>query len=104
MYLFEYVSFSNVFSLNMYLSEYVYFLNMNIYSFKNGFYLGNDYLFSKKLLLHSRLLGRGSRPARPLVSVLAVGSRCRGSQPTAFYPQTVSSLDGFNVRGSADVR
>ena len=58
---------------------------------------GNDYL-------HSRILGRGSRPANPLVSLLAVGSRCRGSQPTTFYPQTVSFLDGFNVRGSADVR
>ena len=58
----------------------------------------------KNCYLHSRILGRGSRPAHPLVSVLAVGSRCRGSQPTAFYLQTVSFLDGFNVRGGADVR
>ena len=35
---------------------------------------------------------------------LAAGFRCGGSQPTAFYPQNVSSLDGFNVKGSADVR
>ena len=58
----------------------------------------------KNCYLHSRLLWWSSRPAHPLVSLLAVGSRCRGFQPTAFYPQTASSLDGFNVRGGADVR
>ena len=50
MYLFEYVSFSNVFSLNMYPSEYVYFLNMNMLLFQKRFLFeyisfSNTYLF-----------------------------------------------------------
>ena len=44
------------------------------------------YIFLLGMTIYT-VLGRGSRPANPLVSVLAVGSRCRGSQPTAFYPQ-----------------
>ena len=66
---------------------------------------GNDYLFGTNLLLAVDYWGGAhAPPARPLVSVLAAGSRCRGSQPTAFYPQTVSYLDGFNVKGTVDVR
>ena len=62
---------------------------------------GNDYLFGTNLLITVDYWGGAHAP---LVSVLAVGSRCRGSQPTAFYPQSVISLDGFNVGGGADVR
>ena len=43
MYHFEYVSFSNVFSLNMYLSEYVYILNMNMLIFQKRFLF--EYIF-----------------------------------------------------------
>ena len=54
MYLFEYVSFSNVFSLNMYPSEYVYFLNMNILLFQKRFLFEYIYPFRVRIFLIMR--------------------------------------------------
>ena len=54
MYLFEYVSFSNVFSLNMYPSEYLYFLNMNMLLFQKRFLFEYIYPFRVRIVLIMR--------------------------------------------------
>ena len=50
----EYVSPPSVFSLNMYLSEYVYFLNMNILLFQKRFLFEYIYPFRVRIVLIMR--------------------------------------------------